>query len=322
MRRAEGFQEAPLRKIIFDTDPGQDDAIAILAALGSPELDVLGIVAVAGNVPLHLAAANARRIAELAGRGDIPVHAGAERPFLRPLVTAEHVHGETGLDGPDLPPPATALRDGHGVDFIVDTVRAHPPKSVTIAALGPLTNLALALLKAPDIAERLQGVVMMGGAYFEVGNVTPTAEFNVYVDPEAAASVFASGVDLTLLPLDATHGMHATPARIEAFRALGTRAGAAVAAMLSFSEVYDLQKFGWDGAPLHDPCVTAFLLRPELFEGRRVNVEVETGSPLTRGMTVVDYWGVTERPPNAFFVRSGDADGFFALLTERIARLA
>ena len=310
-----------MRKIIFDTDPGQDDAIAILAALGSPELDVLGIVAVAGNVPLHLASANARRIAELAGRADIPVHAGAERPFLRPLVTAEHVHGETGLDGPDLPPPANPLRDGHGVDFIIDTVRAHEPKSVTIAALGPLTNVALALLKAPDIAERLEGIVLMGGAYFEVGNVTPTAEFNVYVDPEAAASVFASGVDITVLPLDVTHQMHSTPARIEAFARLGNKSGAAVAAMLSFSEVYDLQKFGWEGAPLHDPCVTAFLLAPELFEGRRVNIEVETGSQLTRGMTVVDYWGVTERAKNAFFVRSGDPEAFYALLVERVARL-
>jgi purine nucleosidase len=310
-----------LRKIIFDTDPGQDDAIAILAALGSPELDVLGIVAVAGNVPLHLASANARRIAELAGRADIPVHAGAERPFLRPLVTAEHVHGQTGLDGPDLPPPANPLREGHGVDFIIDTVRAHEPKSVTIAALGPLTNVALALLKAPDIAERLQGIVLMGGAYFEVGNVTPTAEFNLYVDPEAAASVFASGVDITVLPLDVTHQMHSTPARIEAFARLGNKSGAAVAAMLSFSEVYDLQKFGWEGAPLHDPCVTAFLLAPELFEGRRVNIEVETGSQLTRGMTVVDYWGVTDRAKNAFFVRSGNADAFYALLVERVARL-
>ncbi|WP_182086094.1 nucleoside hydrolase [Aureimonas sp. ME7] len=309
------------RKIIFDTDPGQDDAIAILAALGSPELDILGIVAVAGNVPLHLAETNARRIVELAGRSDIPVHAGAERPFLRPLVTAEHVHGETGLDGPDLPPPSTPLQGGHGVDFIIDTVRAHEPKSVTIAALGPLTNVALALLKAPDIAERLQGIVLMGGAYFEVGNVTPTAEFNIYVDPEAAASVFASGVDLTVLPLDATHGMHSTLPRIEAFRALGTKSGAAVAAMLSFSQTYDLQKFGWDGAPLHDPCVTAYLVRPEIFEGRRVNIEVETGSALTRGMTVADYWGVTDRPKNAFFVRSGDADAFYALLTERVARL-
>lgn len=311
-----------MRKVIFDTDPGQDDAVAILAALGSPdEIEVLGISAVAGNIPLHHTVNNALRLVELAGRPDIPVYAGADRPFAHRLVTAEHVHGVTGLDGPDLPQPVTKPREGHSADFIIDTVRRLPEKTVTIAALGPLTNIALAFLKAPDIIERLQGVVLMGGAYFEVGNITPTAEFNIYVDPDAAGIVFRSGADITVLPLDVTHQMHSTPPRIEAFRRIGNKAGAAVAAMLSFSETYDLQKYGWDGAPLHDPCVTAFLIRPELFEGRRVNVEVETGSALTRGMTVVDFWRVTTREPNAFYVRSGDADGFFQLLTERVARL-
>ncbi|WP_062207258.1 nucleoside hydrolase [Aureimonas sp. AU12] len=311
-----------MRKVIFDTDPGQDDAVAILAALGSPgEIDVLGIVAVAGNIPLHHTANNALRLVELADRDDIPVFAGADRPFTRRLVTAEHVHGATGLDGPDLPQPSARLREGHGVDFIIDTVRRNPEKSVTIAALGPLTNVALAILKAPDIAERLEAIVMMGGAYFEVGNITPAAEFNIYVDPEAAAVVFASGADITMLPLDVTHGMRATPSRIDAFRRIGNKAGAAVTAMLTFSETYDLQKFGWDGAPLHDPCVTAFLLRPDLFESRHINVEIETASALTRGMTVADYWGVTDRAKNAVFVRSGDADAVFALLAERVARL-
>lgn len=311
-----------MRKIIFDTDPGQDDAVALLAALGSPDdLDILGITTVAGNIPLELTSANARRILELAGRSDVPVHAGADRPFARALVTAEHVHGETGLDGPDLPAPSMPLSEGHAADFIIETVRAAPAKTITLAALGPLTNVALAFLKAPDIAERLQGLVMMGGAYFEVGNVTPTAEFNIYVDPEAAAVVFRSGAAITMLPLDVTHMMHATPERIAAFRMLGNRSGAAVAAMLSFSEVYDLQKFGWAGAPLHDPCVTAYLLHPELFDGRVANVEIETGSALTRGMTVVDYWGVTDRPKNAFFVRSGDPQAYFDLLVERVARL-
>jgi purine nucleosidase len=310
-----------MRKVIFDTDPGQDDAVAILAALGSPEIDLIGISAVAGNIPLHHTVNNALRLIELAGRPDIPVYAGADRPFAHALVTAEHVHGQTGLDGPDLPQPVTRVREGHSVDFIIDTVRRLPEKTVTIAALGPLTNIALAFLKAPDIARRLEGIVLMGGAYFEVGNITPTAEFNIYVDPDAAGIVFRSGAEITVLPLDATHGMHSTPERIEAFRRLGNKAGAAVAAMLSFSETYDLKKFGWDGAPLHDPCVTAYLLAPELFEGRRVNVEVETASALTRGMTVVDYWGVTDRAPNAFFVRRGDADAFFRLLVERVARL-
>ncbi|MBB3952727.1 nucleoside hydrolase [Aureimonas jatrophae] len=311
-----------MRHVIFDTDPGQDDAVAILTALGSPgEIEVLGISAVAGNVPLHHAERNARRIAELAGRADLPVYAGADRPFTRGLVTAEHVHGSTGLNGPDLPEPTMPLREGHAADFIIETVRSRPERSVTIAALGPLTNVALALLKAPDIAGRLEGIVLMGGAYFEVGNITPAAEFNIYVDPEAAAVVFRSGAPITVLPLDATHGMRSTEARIQAFERIGNRTGAAVAAMLRFSEVYDLQKYGWDGAPLHDPCVTAFLLEPTIFEGRAANCEIECASALTRGMTVVDYWGVTDRAHNCFFVRSGDSDRFYALLAERVARL-
>jgi purine nucleosidase len=310
------------RKVIFDTDPGQDDAVALLAALGSPdEIEILGISVVAGNVPLHHTVNNALRLVELAGRPDVPVHAGADRPFTRRLETAEHVHGSTGLDGPDLPVASAAAKDGHGADFIIDTVRKAEPKTVSILALGPLTNVALAILKAPDIAERLEAIVLMGGAYFEVGNITPTAEFNIYVDPEAAKIVFAAGVPLTVLPLDVTHQMRATPERIEAFRAIGNRSGQAVYDMLSFSQGFDLAKYGWDGAPLHDPCVTAFLLRPDLFDGRQINVEIETASELTRGMTVADYWGVTDRPKNAFFVRSGDADGFYALLVERIARL-
>ncbi|KQT83041.1 nucleoside hydrolase [Aurantimonas sp. Leaf443] len=309
-------------KVIFDTDPGQDDAVAILAALGSPaEIEVLGIVTVAGNIPIHHTTRNALRLVELAGRTEVPVIQGCDRPLVRRLVTAEHVHGQTGLDGSDLPEPSIAARPGHGVDFIVETVRAHEAGTISLLALGPLTNVALALQKAPDIAGRLKRIVLMGGAYFEVGNITPAAEFNIYVDPEAAAMVVASGVPLVMLPLDVTHAMRSTKPRIAAFAGLGNRAGEAVAAMLSFSEVYDLRKYGWDGAPLHDPCVTAYVLAPHLFEGRHINVEIETASALTRGMTVADYWGVTDRAPNAFYVRSGDADAFFALLTERIATL-
>ncbi|WAJ29958.1 nucleoside hydrolase [Antarcticirhabdus aurantiaca] len=309
------------RRVIFDTDPGQDDAVAILAALASPELDVLGIVTVAGNIPLHHTTRNALRLVELAGRSDVPVHAGCDRPMRRQLVTAEHVHGPTGLDGPDWPEVTTKAGAAHGIDFLIETIRAQPEKTVTILALGPLTNVAMALVKAPDIAERLEGIVLMGGAYFEVGNITPAAEFNIFVDPEAAAIVFGAGVPLTVLPLDVTHAMRSTPARIEALRGLGNKAGTAVAQMLSFSESFDLKKYGWDGAPLHDPCVTAFLLKPEIFEGRQINVEIELASELTRGMTVADYWGVTDRPKNAFYVRSGDAEAFYALLLERIARL-
>ena len=309
------------RKIIIDTDPGQDDAVAILLALASPELEVLGITAVAGNVPLALTELNARKVVELAGRPDIPVYAGCDAPLKRPLVTAEHVHGKTGLDGPDLPAPRLGLQPVHAVDFIIDTLRREPPGSVTLCPLGPLTNVATALSRAPDIIPRIAQIVLMGGAYFEVGNITPAAEFNIYVDPEAAEIVLKSGIDVVMLPLDVTHKALTTRPRIDAFRALGTRVGTAVAELTDFFERFDIQKYGSDGAPLHDPCVIAWLLAPELFSGRRVNVEIETLSDLTRGMTVADWWGVSGRRPNALFIGDLDADGFYALLTERLARL-
>jgi len=310
------------RKIIIDTDPGQDDAVAILLALASPEdFDVLGIVAVAGNVGLHHNANNARKIVELAGRTDVPVYAGCARPMRRTLVTAEHVHGDTGLNGPDLPDPQIPLQPQHGVDYIIETLMNAEPGTITLCTLGPLTNIAMALVKEPRIAERVAEIVMMGGAYFEVGNITPTAEFNIYVDPEAADIVFKSGIKLTVMPLDVTHQMQSTPARLDAFKALGNRTGQAVYDMLSFSEGFDLRKYGWEGAPLHDPTVIAWLLRPDLFEGRTCNVAIETASELTVGMTVVDYWHVTDRPHNATYIRSGNAEGFYALLTERLARL-
>lgn len=310
------------RKIIIDTDPGQDDAVAILLALASPdEIDVLGITAVAGNVPLALTAKNARIVCELAGHTEIPVYAGCDRPLTRPLITAEHVHGKTGLDGPDLPDPHMQLTDGHAVDFIIDTLRAHEPGTVTLCPLGPLTNIATAFQKAPDIVDRVQEIVLMGGAYFEVGNITPTAEFNIHVDPEAADIVFKSGRPIVVMPLDVTHKALVTKPRNDAFRALGNRAGIATAQMTDFFERFDKNKYGSEGAPLHDPCVTAYLIRPELFSGRHVNVEIETTSELTLGMTVADWWGVTDRAPNALFVGDLDADGFFALLTERLARL-
>ncbi len=312
----------PLRDIIIDTDPGQDDAGAILMALGSPdELNVLGITCVAGNVPLPLTSRNARVVCELAGRTDVPVFAGCDAPMERPLLTAEHVHGATGLDGPDLHQPTMALRDQHGVDFIIETLRCRPSGTVTLCPLGPLTNIATALTRAPDIKERVQQIVLMGGAYFEVGNITPAAEFNIYVDPEAADIVMQSGIDVVMLPLDVTHQMLCTRPRIEALRDLATPVGIAMAEMVDFFERFDVEKYGSDGGPLHDPCVIAYLLKPDLFTGRHINVEIETTSELTMGMTVADYWRVTDRPPNVTFMRSGDADGFFGLLTERLGRL-
>lgn len=310
------------RKIIIDTDPGQDDAVAILLALASPEeIEVLGITAVAGNVPLALTQKNARVVCELAGRRDLRVFAGCERPMARALVTAEHVHGKTGLDGIALPEPTMPLQDTHAVEFLVETLRQEPAGTVTLCPLGPLTNIATAFRTAPEIVPRVQEIVLMGGAYFEVGNITPAAEFNIYVDPEAADIVFRSGVPLTVMPLDVTHKVLTTRPRIEAIRDLGTEVGHAVAAWTDFFERFDMEKYGHDGAPLHDPCVTAYLIRPGLFSGRRINVEIETVSDLTRGMTVADWWGVTDRPTNAMFMGEVDAQGFYDLLTGRLARL-
>lgn len=310
------------RKIIIDTDPGQDDAVAILLALASPDdIDVLGITAVAGNVPLALTEKNARIVCELAGKPETKVFSGCDRPLAHDLVTAEHVHGKTGLDGPVLPDPTMPLQEQHAVDFIIDTLRAHDPKTVTLCPLGPLTNIATALQRAPDIADRIQEIILMGGAYFEVGNITPAAEFNIYVDPEAAEIVFKCGAPIVVMPLDVTHKALVTKPRNDAFRAIGSKVGTAVAEMTDFFERFDKEKYGSNGAPLHDPCVTAYLIKPELFSGRHINVEIETQSDLTRGMTVADWWHVTDRPANALFIGDVDADGFFALLAERLASL-
>jgi len=309
------------RKIIIDTDPGQDDALAILLALASPELEVVGITAVAGNVPLALTEKNARKICELADRPEMKVFAGASRPLMRKLVTAEHVHGRTGLDGPDLPEPQMPLQPGHAVDFIVETIMREEPGSITLCPIGPLTNIALALLRAPEIAPRIREIVLMGGGFFEGGNITPAAEFNIYVDPEAAKIVFASGIPIVVMPLDVTHRALTKADRIDRFRAMGTKAGDACVALLEFFERFDEEKYGSDGGPLHDPNVIAYLLQPELYSGRHCNVEIETQSELTLGMTVIDWWGVTGRPKNALVMRDVDHDGFFDLLTQRIGRL-
>jgi purine nucleosidase len=310
------------RKIIIDTDPGQDDAVAMLLALASPQdFEILGIVAVAGNIGLEWTVKNTCKILELAGRDDVRCYAGCERPMRRALVTAEHVHGKTGLGGAALPEPQLRLGPQHGVDFIVNRLLGEAPGAITLCAFGPLTDIAMALVKAPAIAPRIREIVLMGGAYSEGGNITPSAEFNIYVDPEAADIVFASGVPITMLPLDVTHQVLTTEERLDRFAAIGNRTGKTVADMLGFSQRFDLEKYGWQGAPLHDPCVIAYLIKPELFKGKEINVAIETASPLTRGMTIADWWRVTDRPPNAFFIREADAAGFYDLLTERLSRL-
>jgi purine nucleosidase len=310
------------RQIIIDTDPGIDDAVAILLALAAPEeLEVLGIVAVAGNLPLALTERNARQICELAGRLELAVYAGCARPLLRPPVTAADIHGDILGDRLRLPEPAIALRAQHGVDFLIETVRAAETRTVTLCALGPLTDIAMALVKAPDIAARIGELVVMGGAGFEIGNVTPAAEFNIHLDPHAAEITLGSGVPVTMIPLDVTHQVLSTAPRLAVLEALGNRCGPAAAALLTDFEAGRAPKFGTRGRALHDPCVVAYLLRPALFDGREVNVAVETASPLTLGMTVVDWWGVTGRPANVRFINTVDADGFYSLLTKQLARL-
>lgn len=310
------------RKIIIDTDPGQDDAVALLLALASPEdLEVLAVVTVAGNVPLSHTTANARQVLELAGRPDLPLYAGCARPMRRRLITAEHVHGPTGLDGPALPAPTMPIQSRHGVQYLIETFRQAETGSITLVTLGPLTNVAMAVVEAPDIAPKIREIVAVLGSWSENGNITPAAAFNEYVDPEAADVVLTSGVKLTMVPMDVTHRCLTTPSRLVALRTNSNVCSVAAADMLAFSEAFDIAKYGWEGAPLHDPCAIAYLIAPEMFSGRKVNVVVETAGTYTSGMSVVDWWRVTNREPNALFLREIDVDSFYALLTKRLRRL-
>jgi purine nucleosidase len=304
------------RPIIIDTDPGIDDAVAILLALASPELQVLGLVAVAGNLPLAVTARNALSILELAGRPEIPVHAGCPRPISRTRIAAEYAHGAGGLGDLVLRPPTLALRPEHGVFYLIETLRRAEPHNVTICALGPLTNIAMALVAAPEIAAGIAELIVMGGAAHGEGNMTPAAEFNIHADPHAAALVFDSGLPITMVPLDVTRTVRSTPERVAPISALGTRCGAAVAELLG-----PRRALGQPPMAMHDPCVIAYLLAPELFRWREVNVAIETQSPLTMGMTVVDRQGLSGRKPNARVIETVDADGLYRLLAERLARL-
>jgi purine nucleosidase len=302
------------RPVIIDTDPGIDDAVAILLALASPELRVLGLVAAAGNAPLPQTARNACAILELAGRAELPVHAGCPRPLGRRRGAAEYAHGAAGLGDLVLSDPTAAVRPEHGVDWLIAMLRAAPPGGVTVCALGPLTNLATALVMAPDISAGIAELVMMGGG--SRGNITPAAEFNIHSDPLAAALVFDSGLPITMVPLDATEGVLGTAERVAAISRLGTRCGAAVAGLIG-------PRRGLAQPPMamHDACVIAYLLAPELCRWRDAHVAVETHGALTAGMTVIDRRAVPGRAANARVVDAIDADGFFALLTDRLAGL-
>jgi len=311
------------RPIIIDCDPGQDDAIGLLLAMSSPdELDILGVTTVAGNVPLALTERNARQMCDIAGRSDVPVYAGCSKPLVRNLVTAEHVHGNTGIDGIDIVEPKQVLEEKHAVDFIVDTLNGADRDSITLVPMGPLTNIAQAITKDPPILGKVEQIVLMGGAMRESGNISPSAEFNILVDPHAADIVFRCGRPITVMGLDVTHQVLATPERRDRIRAIDNEAARATAGMLDFFNRHDAVKYGSMGAPLHDPCTIAFLLKPDLFEGKFCNISIETESELTMGNTAVDFWQVTDRPKNATWMHTVDADGFYELLIERLSRFS
>jgi purine nucleosidase len=308
-------------QLIIDTDPGQDDAVAILLALAEREsIDLLGITTVAGNVPVELTTLNALRLIELTGRSEVPVHRGASRPLLRKLRTAEFICGADGLDGAGLPAPKLAAQPAHAVEFLITTLRRAADRSVTLCPIGPLTNIALAFAQQPELAAKLERIVLMGGAR-DLGNVTPAAEFNFFVDPHAAQIVLNLGVPVVMFGLHATHHAMATPERVARIAALGSPVAHCVAGMMRRPRSGGIARFGVAGHPLHDPCTVAYLLWPELFAGRDCFVAVDTASEETIGRSTIDWWGTTKRPANAHVIESIDAAGLFERLTQALAKL-
>ncbi|MGE8068211.1 nucleoside hydrolase [Pseudomonas sp. NPDC089569] len=308
--------------LIIDTDPGADDVVALLFALASPqELNVRALTTVAGNVPLDKTSRNARLAREWAGREDVPVYAGASKPMLRTPIYAADVHGQEGLSGVPVYEPSQGLAQGHAIDYLIDTLKAARPKSITIAILGPQTNLALALTREPGIVQGIKEVVIMGGAHFNGGNITPVAEFNLFADPQAAEVVLNSGVRLIYLSLDVTHKILTSDERLKRIAALNSNASKLVVDILNDYIKADMESYGIAGGPVHDAAVIAYLLRPQMFSGREVNLVIDSREGPTFGQTIVDWYDRLKAPKNAFWVESADAQGFFDLLTERLARL-
>jgi purine nucleosidase len=311
-----------MKKIILDCDPGQDDAVALaLAMAAKDEIEILGVTTVAGNVPLNLTQRNARIMCEMCHRSDVKVYAGAEKPMAQELVTAEHVHGKSGLDGIEIYEPSHSLEEKHAIDFIIESCLAAELNSLILVPTGPLTNIGLAIDREPDILPKIKEIVLMGGARKEAGNITPSAEFNIYVDPEAAKLVLQCGRPIVMMSLDVTHQVLTTQKRVDTIRNLDSSVGEGIAALIEFYERYDEEKYHLDGAPLHDPCTVAYLLKPELFKFKNVNVEIETGGTFTRGTTVVDYWEVTDRIPNVQWAYEVDDEGFFDLLNQYLSKI-
>lgn len=310
------------RDLIIDTDPGADDVVALLLAMASPEeLKIRAITTVAGNVRLEKTSRNARLAREWAGREEIPVYAGAGRPMVRTPIYAANVHGEEGLTGVKVHEPKKPLANGNAVQYLIDTLGAAEPHSITVAMLGPQTNLALALIQKPEIVNGIKEVVVMGGAHFNGGNITPAAEFNLFADPHAAEVVLASGVKLTYLPLDVTHKVLTSDARLKQLAAVNNNASKLVVDILNAYIKFDMDNYGMPGGPVHDASVIAYLLKPELFKGRQVHMVVDSREGPTFGQTIADWYGVLKQPANVMWIEEGDAQGFFDLLSARLARL-
>jgi purine nucleosidase len=308
--------------LIIDTDPGADDVVALLLALASPdELNVLAITTVAGNVRLDKTSRNARLAREWAGREEVPVYAGASKPLVRTPIYAENMHGKEGLPGIAVHEPAVGMAKGNAVDYLIETLSKAAPHSITLALLGPQTNLALALMQAPEITRGVKEIVVMGGAHFNGGNMSPVAEFNIYADPHAAKIVLACGVKLTYLPLDVTHKILTSEQRLRQIAGLNNQAGKLVSCILNEYVKADMEHYSLSGGPVHDASVIAYLLKPELFTGKQINVAIDSREGITFGQTLADWYDTLKQDKNVFWVENGDAQGFFDLLTARLGRL-
>ena len=304
-----------LRPIIFDCDPGIDDAVALLMAFAHPEkFKFLGITTVAGNVSVSKTALNALKICELAGREDVPVYEGCSRPLIKDMrLDGEFIHGSSGLEGSNLPVPKGGVQRQHAVDFIIDTLMSATEK-VTLVITGPQTNIAMALVKEPRIVENIAEIVFMGGALAE-SNITPSAEFNIFWDPHAAHVVLTCGVPKVMIGLDVTHQLVATAGRMNALKAIKNKQALTVYEMLSFSGIYDIKRYGLGGGLVHDAAVVAYLLKPEIFKGRDVHVEVELSGLIAMGRTVIDWYSLKQMSPNVKVMRDVEENAFFDLLT-------
>ena len=309
------------KKIILDCDPGHDDAIAILLMLASQkEIECLGITVSAGNVSLDLTATNSLKVLSLAKNTSLSVYKGCPRPLIKPLVTAEHVHGETGLDtgsGNSLPKPLKEPNQEHAVNFIIKTLHNSQKDEISLVATGPLTNIAAALAMDPVAFSKAKQLIIMGGAGFEPGNITPAAEFNIFVDPHAARSVFESGIDIVMFGLDVTHQMIITPERLKSLSKSSKNIGPVISDLLTFFNSYDTKKNGWSGAPLHDPCTIAWLIDRDIFKGRKMSVKIETNEGPAYGRTIADWFNTTDEVKNVYVITEGNSNKFFKLLTSR-----